>query len=63
MKKIYIVPTTLSIELRATKMMALSLNKDESTEITKDNFESDFEGQDSRSYNDSNRGNIWDNAW
>ena len=63
MKKIYIVPTTLSIELRASKMMALSLNNDESTKITKENFESDFEGQDSRNYNDNNRGSIWDNAW
>lgn len=63
MKKIYIAPSTFSIELRATKMMALSLNNDESTEITKDNFESDFD-QNAREENiDNNRGSIWDNAW
>ena len=61
MKKIYIAPSTFSIELRATKMMALSYSDQE---ITEDNFsEYDQDAREDNFNTNSNGGNIWDNAW
>ena len=59
MKKIYSAPSTLNIELRAVKMMALSYTDQEINEGNLDDFE-----QNAREDNNtSNGGNIWDNAW
>ncbi len=61
MKKIYIAPSALNIELRATKMMALSYSDEE---ITEDNFsEFDQNAREDNFNTNSNGGNIWDNAW
>ncbi len=59
MKKIYIAPSTFSIELRAVKMMALSYTDQE---INEDNLD-DFDQNAREDNNNSNGGNIWDNAW
>lgn len=56
MKKIYNAPTTTCVELRATNMIALSLN-DET--ITSDNFD-DYEQN--VKVNSSNY-NLWDDDW
>ena len=53
-------PTTLCVELRATKMMALSV-----TDQTIDFENMDQFDQDSREENTdvNNRNSVWDNAW
>ena len=62
MKKIYTAPSTFSIELRATKMMALSLDKDKT--IDSGNVgEYDQDAREDNFNTNSNGGNIWDNAW
>ena len=61
MKKIYTAPSTFSIELRAAKMMAVSLVDDKT--ISPGNVD-DYEFNAREDNNtDNNRGNIWDNAW
>ncbi len=61
MKKIYIAPSTLSVELRAAKMMAVSLVDDETISSRNvDDYE--FNARDDNN-NSNNGGNIWDNAW
>ena len=62
MKKIYKAPSTFSIELRATKMMALSYTEET---IDSENI-SDFD-QNAREENtdndNNNRYSVWDNLW
>lgn len=60
MKKIYIAPSTFSIELRVAKMMAVSLDTDNT--IDSGNVD-DYEFNAREDNNNSNGGNIWDNAW
>ena len=61
MKKIYIAPSTLRVELRAAKMMAVSLVDDETISSRNvDDYE--FNARDDNN-NSNNGGNIWDNAW
>lgn len=60
MKKIYIAPSTLSIELRAVKMMALSYTDQEINEDNLDDFDQNAREDNN---NSNNGGNIWDNAW
>ena len=59
MKKIYISPNLLTVELHATNMMALSLNGDEL--ITTDNID-EYE-QNTKEFNSSSNGSIWDDEW
>lgn len=59
MKKIYSAPSTLNIELRAVKMMALSYTDQEINEGNLDDFEQNAREENS----DNNRGSVWDNAW
>ncbi len=61
MKKIYSAPSTLNIELRAVKMMALSYTDQEINEGNLDDFD-----QNAREENideNNNRGSVWDNLW
>ena len=59
MKKTYMAPTTLCVELRANKMMALSV-----TDQTIDSGNMDQFDQDSREDNTvNNRNSVWDNIW
>ena len=60
MKKIYSAPSTLNIELRAVKMMALSYTDQEINEDNLDDFDQNAREE---NINDNNGGNIWDNAW
>ena len=59
MKKIYISPNLLTVELHATNMMALSLNGNES--IDTGNFD-EYE-QNTKEFNSSSNGSIWDDEW
>lgn len=62
MKKIYTAPSTFSVELRAAKMMAVSLVDDET--ISSENMGNyEFNAREENSDNNNNRGSIWDNAW
>ena len=59
MKKIYIAPSAFSIELRATKMMALSYSDQEITDGNYNEYDQDAR----EDINNNNRYSIWDNAW
>ena len=61
MKKIYIAPSTFSMDLHVTKMMMLNLSDQTIDSENMDGFE-----QNAREENfntNSNGGSIWDNAW
>lgn len=61
MKKIYSAPSTLNIELRAVKMMALSYTDQEINEDNLDDF--DQNAREENINENNNRGSIWDNVW
>ena len=64
MKKIYIAPSTLSVELRAAKMMAVSLVDDET--ISSGNvgdYEFNAREDNNNTDDNNNRNSVWDNIW
>ncbi len=61
MKKIYSAPSTLNIELRAVKMMALSYTDQEINEGNLDDF--DQNAREENINENNNRNTVWDNIW
>lgn len=63
MKKIYSAPSTLNIELRASKMMALSYTDQEINEDNLDDFDQNAREENNNTNENNNRGSVWDNIW
>ena len=63
MKKIYKAPSTLNIELRAVKMMALSYTYQEINEGNLDDFDQNAREDNNNTNDNNNRGSVWDNIW
>lgn len=61
MKKIYSAPSTLNIELRAVKMMALSYTDQKINEGNLDDF--DQNAREENINENNNRNTVWDNIW
>lgn len=63
MKKIYKAPSTFSMDLRVTKMMALSYTDQEINEGNLDDFDQNAREDNNNTDDNNNRGSVWDNIW